>query len=220
MQLEAIAMDPPLETAPHARIVQDLSERGWSVSERFLPPSLTDQLAAEARVLRVGGKLQRAGVSRGADFRIDTEVRKDRIMWLDPSHCSEIQYRYLGALEELRLAVNSQLFLGLFEFEGHLAHYPPGSYYRRHLDRFQGTEQRVLTTILYLNREWRERDGGQLRLYTDPTDESRCEEIQPLAGRLVVFLSARFPHEVMPARRDRLSITGWFKRRAAAFPME
>ena len=42
----------------------------------------------------------------------------------------------------------------------------------------------------------------------------RFEEILPQSGRLVLFLSARFLHEVMPARRERLSITGWFKRRA------
>ena len=33
------------------------------------------------------------------------------------------------------------------------------------------------------------------------------------AGTLVVFLSADVPHEVLPATRDRLSLTGWFRRR-------
>ena len=141
-------------------------------------------------------------------------------MWLDPAKCSAMQCCYLDALENLRQTINRQLFLGLFEFEGHLALYPPGSYYRRHLDRFRGTEQRVLTAILYLNQDWHERDGGQLRLYTDPTDEKNFEEILPLAGHLVIFLSALFPHEVMQARRDRLSITGWFKLRQEFFPMD
>jgi SM-20-related protein len=30
---------------------------------------------------------------------------------------------------------------------------------------------------------------------------------------LVTFLSARFIHEVLPARRERYSLTGWLKRR-------
>jgi len=29
----------------------------------------------------------------------------------------------------------------------------------------------------------------------------------------VIFLSARFAHEVLPAKRERLSIAGWFKSR-------
>jgi SM-20-related protein len=28
-----------------------------------------------------------------------------------------------------------------------------------------------------------------------------------------VFLSADLPHEVLPASRERLSLTGWFRRR-------
>jgi SM-20-related protein len=67
--------------------------------------------------------------------------------------------------------------------------------------------------VLYLNRNWGEEDGGQLRLYTDPLDQGRYREIPPLGGSLVTFLSARFLHEVLPARRERISITGWFKRR-------
>ena len=56
-------------------------------------------------------------------------------------------------------------------------------------------------------------DGGQLRIYTDETDENRYQEITPIGGRLVLFLSARFLHEVMPARRERLGVTGWFRTR-------
>jgi SM-20-related protein len=94
-----------------------------------------------------------------------------------------------------------------------LAVYPPGSFYRRHLDQFRGVGERTVTTILYLNQDWIQPDGGQLRIYTDPVDQRRYEEVLPLGGRLVTFLSARFLHEVLPARRDRLSITGWFKKR-------
>lgn len=140
-------------------------------------------------------------------------MRTDRVHWLDPGDCSSAQRRYLNAIEELRQAVNRILFLGLFELEGHLAIYPPGGYYRKHLDRFRGVELRTLSCIFYLNADWSKDDGGLLRIYTDPVDASHYEEILPLGGRLVTFLSARFPHEVMPARRDRISITGWLKRR-------
>jgi len=52
-----------------------------------------------------------------------------------------------------------------------------------------------------------------LRIYTDPDDPQYGEDILPLGGTLVTFLSARFLHEVLPARRSRMSITGWFRTR-------
>jgi SM-20-related protein len=70
-----------------------------------------------------------------------------------------------------------------------------------------------VTCVLYLNRDWSGTDGGQLRLYTDPNAPSRYEEILPLGGQLVPFLSARFLHEVLSLQRHRVSLTGWFRRR-------
>jgi SM-20-related protein len=50
-----------------------------------------------------------------------------------------------------------------------------------------------------------------LRLHPD----GKCtEDISPLGSRLVLFLSATMLHEVLPATRDRLSLAGWFRRRA------
>jgi len=37
-------------------------------------------------------------------------------------------------------------------------------------------------------------------------------DLLPEGGSLVVFLSAGFEHEVLPATRERMSITGWFFR--------
>jgi len=37
--------------------------------------------------------------------------------------------------------------------------------------------------------------------------------VHPTGGTLVLFLSERFAHEVLPAKRERLSLTGWFKSR-------
>jgi len=38
-------------------------------------------------------------------------------------------------------------------------------------------------------------------------------QISPEGGTLVAFLSGRFEHEVLPATRERYSLTGWFRRR-------
>jgi SM-20-related protein len=117
-------------------------------------------------------------------------------------------------LERLRRVMNESLLLGLFELEGHFAVYPPGAFYRRHLDRFSDDDARVLTCILYLNDGWVADDGGQLRIYLDTGEPPSHLDVLPCGGTFVSFLSADFPHEVLPARRERMAITGWLRRRA------
>jgi SM-20-related protein len=68
-----------------------------------------------------------------------------------------------------------------------------------------------LTFILYLNENWTAADGGLLRFW--PDERTAALEIEPAGGTLVTFLSDRFWHEVLPAQRQRLSLTGWFRHR-------
>src|ERR1022692_4665701 len=118
------------------------------------------------------------------------------------------------AFDALRLALNETLQLGLFSFEAHYALYPPGASYGRHLDRFRAgadsPDVRVISCVIYLTVDWTPADGGVLRIH----DGERMRDVLPLAGKLVCFLSDRFEHEVLPATRERLSLTGWFRRRA------
>jgi SM-20-related protein len=117
----------------------------------------------------------------------------------------------LERYETLRQGVNQALYLGLFDLEVHFAVYPPGGGYHRHLDRFRDDDRRSLTVVLYLNEDWCAEDGGLLRFW--PEAEGDAIDIVPAGGTLVTFLSDRFWHEVLPARRQRLSLTGWFRRR-------
>jgi 2-oxoglutarate-Fe(II)-dependent oxygenase superfamily protein len=43
--------------------------------------------------------------------------------------------------------------------------------------------------------------------------DDRAVDIEPVGGRLVCFLTPGRVHEVLPARRERLSISGWFRGR-------
>ncbi|MEG0248677.1 MAG: 2OG-Fe(II) oxygenase, partial [Pseudomonas sp.] len=88
--------------------------------------------------------------------------------------------------------------------------YPPGAFYRKHLDRFRDDDRRAVSAVIYLNPDWSADDGGELRMSLRDGVE---HDVRPIGGSLVVFLSADIPHEVLPARRDRLSVTGWFRRR-------
>lgn len=209
----ASSLPPEQPPDPAEQIAATLAEHGWCVTDDFVAPLHVGQLRHEAQARWQAGCFRRAGVGRGQDLAVRDEVRTDRVHWLDPGNLSAAQRLYWGRLEQLRLAINRSLFLGLYELEAHLAVYPPGTYYRKHLDQFRGIGERTLSCILYLNETWQPRDGGALRLYTDPHDPERSELILPEGGRLVSFLSARFLHEVEPAQRERFSLTGWLKRR-------
>ncbi len=192
-------------------IVGALAQFGWCVVPGFLGETETAALRAECLRAHAAGAFHAAGVGRG-QAQVRSEVRGDHVLWLDETNTGPALHELLDRFESLRQKVNQELFLGLFDLETHFAVYPPGAGYQRHLDRFRDDDRRSLTVILYLNEpDWREEDGGQLQFWPDP--ETTPLEIQPAGGTLVTFLSDRFWHEVLPANRRRLSLTGWFRRR-------
>ncbi|WP_347909638.1 2OG-Fe(II) oxygenase [Pseudomonas grandcourensis] len=205
MRAMQISSDHPLLL----RIVDDLAEHGWSQQNIFLPLDLTRALAAECRKRAAEGELAPAAVGRGPFSEIREGIRGDHIQWIDPGQ-AEACDSYLSLMNSLREAINRGLFLGLEDFESHFAMYPPGAFYLKHVDRFRDDDRRMVSAVVYLNDAWLPEHGGQLRMYLD---NDRVQDVQPIGGCLVVFLSGEVPHEVLPATRDRLSLTGWFRRR-------
>lgn len=176
----------------------------------YFAPSLVEALRSEALERARRGEFRRAGIGRRRDRHHNDLVRRDSICWLDGS--SAAQRDFLDELEQLRITINRALFLGLFELESHYARYPRGAFYRRHLDAFREHDGRVVSMVAYLNPGWRPADGGALRLWSGPGEKIPLLDVVPEGGTLVSFLSERIPHEVRPARRERFSIAGWFRR--------
>lgn len=193
-------------------VIDALAEQGWCVVPDFLPPDTVAALRTACLARHRSGAFHRAGVGSG-NAQLATELRGDAILWLEPEDTDTDVSAYMRATEALRQAANRELFLGLAQLEAHFAVYPEGAYYKKHLDRFRDDDRRTLTAIVYLNADWSAEDGGLLRFWPDPTGAGEALEIVPTGGTLVTFLSDRFWHEVTPARRERLAITGWFKRR-------
>lgn len=193
-------------------IIDALAHKGWCVMPGFIPDADIHRLRTLAQEQHAAERYRPAGIGKGGNRALNHEVRSDLICWVDPLDAS---YRELCGerLEELRRAINEQLFLGLFDLETHFALYRPGAFYGRHVDQFLQGGRRKLTIILYLNREWQPEDGGELLLYADEDPASAPVRVLPHGGTLVCFLSEIFPHEVLPARRDRLSLTGWYRTR-------
>ncbi len=239
MQTEVVDSIAEHHERRNAAIVQELSARGWSISEDYFSAQEVAMLCAECQVRWSGGDFRHAGVGRGAELKIRPELRGDHVYWLDPTiPDTPQQQKYFGALERLRHAINGELFLGLFDYEAFFAVYPPGRFYKKHLDRFRGNEnrfadsistrpqnavsasamdgdgQRTVTCVLYLNDDWKAADGGQLRLYLDAAGEGPYLDVPPRAGTLAVFITAGRWHEVLPATRERMSLTGFFRTRA------
>ncbi len=196
---------PLIEDALISEIAESLASCGYYIKTNALPERLIDALSLTAQDST--RQFQSAGIGRSDDHQINQVIRNDSIQWLTGKN--QTQAIYLNEMERLRIAINRRLFLGLFDYEAHFAHYPIGGFYKKHVDAFKGQSNRVLTTVLYLNRNWCEEDQGHLLLYN--TEGSLIKAILPNAGTLVVFLSEEFPHEVIPTTRERLSIAGWFR---------
>lgn len=205
---------PPADRAARVTSVVDgIEGSGCAVVPDFLPALDVAELRADCLALWRTGRFTPAGIGLGGARQRDGAVRGDAVLWLDDAPQTAALRRYLATMETLRLGANERLMLGLFDLEAHFAVYPPGTRYRRHLDRFRDSDLRTVSCVLYLNEPWQPEDGGQLRLYLGDTPDAPHLDVLPEAGTLACFLSADFPHEVLPARRERLAVTGWFRRR-------
>ncbi len=197
-------------------LVEHLAEHGFCVVNNFLPKDYVNALSNEAKLLQKSSGMHEAGIGR-EHATTNKYIRGDSIYWLDEANASATQRIYFEQMEKLRLSLNQHLYLGLFELESHLAIYPEGAFYKKHLDCFASKDpskpQRKITCIVYLNHDWKTEDGGQLKLYlneSDTSDKYKYLLVSPLAGRAVIFLSDTFYHEVLPTNRERISVTGWF----------
>lgn len=187
----------------------DLLTRGVAVRDAFVGEARLRELFECAQVRRHRGEF--LGARIGADQRLQRHetIRGDRTCWLDEPLFSP-ERALLDDLERMRVNLNREGFLGLFDLEAHYAWYPPGTAYARHVDQLMGREQRQISLVLYLNPAWNRDDGGQLRLFD--ADGSHVD-VEPRAGRLACFLTAGREHEVLTTRADRWSISAWFRRR-------
>ncbi|WP_108444829.1 2OG-Fe(II) oxygenase [Halomonas denitrificans] len=202
-----------LPRARLAELVDALVEQGWYVGEGFIPAELCAALHHELGAMADHEALEAAGIGRGQEHALRRDIRGDAIRWLDRE--SQARRQYLDAMAELQQELNRALFLGLFEYEAHFAHYPPGAFYKRHVDSFRGRANRVVSTVGYLNPDWPEDGGGEMVIFAADDPNREVARVRPQAGTFACFLSDSVPHEVLPTRLPRSSIAGWFRRNAS-----
>lgn len=199
--------DPASDEILFGLIAQDIENKGYSIRPGALPAMLANSLLYHQQTM-AAEKFKNAGIGRGDEYLKNKFVRTDEICWITGE--TETGQKWLDWSSSLQRFLNRRLFLGLFSFESHFAHYGPGDYYKRHCDAFRGEANRILSIVVYFNTGWTSADGGELVIYQDDHDKDGIKVV-PLLGTLVTFLSEEFPHEVLPANRDRYSIAGWFR---------
>jgi SM-20-related protein len=192
-----------------ARIADSIRTDGYVVVNDFLPQPLLYSLFTQIKQTDEQ-EFKRAGIGRDNDFHVNSFVRGDHIKWLNGEGADDGASAYFDWMEELRLYLNRELLLGLFDYECHYAYYPENAFYKKHVDAFRGTSNRRLSTVLYLNPAWQPDNGGELVLYSEDSSGVLLT-VPPSFGTMVLFLSEVFPHEVLPTRKSRYSLTGWFR---------
>ena len=186
-------------------IADGLAENGFAVIDSFLTTEEVNGILLLDEFKDSANQFKKAGIGKKQNIHINEAVRGDYIHWLDKINAPAAIQVYLKRLNDLLQFLNQNLFLSLKDYEVHMTVYPAGSFYKRHLDQFKVDDHRKLSVICYLNNNWTEPQGGHLRMYLP----AQTMDVLPLAGRFVCFRSDLIEHEVLPASRERLSLTGW-----------
>lgn len=186
-------------------IADGLAEEGYAVVDQFLTTSEVDAILNLEAFKNGLAQFKKAGIGKSQQHQINESIRGDYIQWLDKTSAPASVNVYLDRLNSLITFLNRSLYLSLKDYEVHMTIYPSGSFYKRHLDQFKKDDHRKLSVICYLNHDWKEEHGGQLRIYLP----EGSKDFLPVAGRLICFRSDQLEHEVLLANRERLSLTGW-----------
>ncbi|HFD6681496.1 TPA: 2OG-Fe(II) oxygenase [Providencia alcalifaciens] len=184
------------------QLIDSLASQGWYVWDDFLNLS-------EIHTIKdcIPDKLQDARIGHRDSLQGNKSIRGDQTIWLE-LEMGDAVARYMDKMEHIRQALNRQLYLGLRDFETHFCRYPNGGFYKKHVDNPRGVGRRKITTVLYMNERWLPQDGGELVVYDH--EDNHLFKLEPVAGRMIFFMSENFPHEVLPTENKRESIAGWF----------
>jgi SM-20-related protein len=201
------------------KAIDSLADTGYAIIDGFLDPDQTRWLREEAIHRFTNDRFKRAGIGHQENYQVDREIRRDFIHWVSRGNLGPEGAFFFDKLDAFTQFVNRTCFLGICEAELHFAIYPPGAFYRRHLDAFNDDDARKLSFICYLNeQDWSAADGGQLRIFLpEENNGASMLDILPVGGRMVCFRSELLEHEVLPANRERISLTGWLRNRLQLF---
>jgi Rps23 Pro-64 3,4-dihydroxylase Tpa1-like proline 4-hydroxylase len=204
-----------------------LDEQGSVVIPDFLPPSLQAALIQDVATLRSKGEFKVAKIGQDSTNALNQEIRVAESCFLGPTKLQNVpnpaRDELYQVLDQVRSDLPGPLDSSLTELL--YAYYPTGGFYRRHRDAIPGSASvlRSYSLLLYLNKDWTPKDGGELLLHRDSGGDALPEgeepnfvQVAPKGGTLVLFKSELVPHEVLNTKTERLAVVGWYNRPVTA----
>jgi SM-20-related protein len=190
--------------------LEEILNSGWTLLDLDL--TAIRQLAKLAAERFANASFRMATVSEAKNPLL--EIRNDHILWLDAKNLqfADAELQILNDLESLKTSLKNYFRIHLSELECHYAIYDPGHFYQRHSDITKYNNQRVFSFVIYLNEDWEEKDSGALVGYKPGQNVTeQLFTVLPHAGKMILFKSD-IEHEVLKTNRQRLSLTGWFRK--------
>lgn len=189
-------------------LIDQLVERGYAIGDSFLKEDTLTALFQQLQQLQEEDALRAAGIGQLIEREVIQSIRGDQIHWIKKKSSHPYEQLFNRQIEAFSAYLNRSCFLSLNDYEFHYTCYPPNTFYKKHLDRFHTDRSRVLSLIIYLNKDWKKGDGGEIVVYPN---NQKAEIIEPKWGKVVCFKSDELEHEVLPTIVNRYSITGWLK---------
>lgn len=181
------------------QILDDLDQHGFAIIDDAYSNDYVHQLIEECTSNL--NRFREAAIQNG----VISKIRSDHILWLNPELV--ISHQHVQALYSLGQELNRAFYLGIRDVEAHFACYNTGEFYALHRDNPQGKNGRMISTVYYLHEDWQDGWGGELHLQ-DKNDIWHV--LHPKPNRIALFQSDLL-HEVLEAKHQRLSITGWLR---------
>ncbi|MEO8769903.1 MAG: 2OG-Fe(II) oxygenase [Ferruginibacter sp.] len=189
-------------------LINSFIENKVGISENFLSESLSKHLEENLIKLDIGKQLLSAGTGNDVNVTHNKLFRSDVIYWLDRKHNDQYENEFFDLMDNFVSHLNSTCYTGITGYEFHYTLYAAGNFYKKHLDQFRNNDSRKYSMIMYLNKNWKQEDGGELCIHHE---DNQLQNISPQNGKAVFFKSSELEHEVLVANKSRMSITGWLK---------
>lgn len=184
------------------QLMQKVDSLGWGTTS--LDPQFAHLLLERFQEVQNRGLLVSAAISQ--NIQQANTIRNDLTYWLEKEHHS-CEQKALDSLEQVLQALKNYFHISLTHLECHFAFYPPGHFYKKHIDQTAENNKRFFSFVIYLNPIWKTSDGGKLVGYEN---EQIIFEVLPHFGEMVVFRSD-IAHEVETSHNERRSLAGWFR---------
>mmetsp|Transcript_6510 Transcript_6510/g.14734 ORF Transcript_6510/g.14734 Transcript_6510/m.14734 type:complete len:318 (-) Transcript_6510:135-1088(-) len=221
--------------------MKKLADDGFVIIHDFIKQDLIGELRNDVLTLRENDAFRQAKIGQDSTNNLNTEIRIAETCFLGRNRNELLTIEAAGGkdsvrdrsgglydiLDNLRVALEGVSETGLDSSLTELlfAYYPKGGFYRRHRDAIPNSASllRKYSLLLYLNQDWSEKDGGQLRIHLDGGGDEcpagvapKFIDVEPKGGTLVLFKSDAIPHEVLNTNSERFAVVGWYNRGVSA----